>query len=448
MILTTQDQASAQVLPYQPRVSVFGNLNAAVPSRVFEILGDPRTHDLGIELSQTSGTGAPIEMAVYDASGRKIADSEPGSGPDPRVLSMNVPTDQLSQSSGVFVKIAAAAGSPGFLVVFLRHGLGQLRPAGHAGAGSELAVVLAGTFLTPPVHLGDGSSSLATGISPSAFERGSESSPTVPADSAQAEVALGASLVVSSASPGQQPLSSPVVATGPLPERAGAPLGGVLAEGDPVPQIDRHDPALIDLALIGLPEPEPLPGLAGRTWRRCWLSSSRLRRRPRGWSRSAVPVGLRSWPLRCTASRRRTSDALIAVLPPAAATATVARPEPAGAVIPVETVAEAAAEADPYRLDAVGRDGRDGDGLQPDSPRCEQADDDRRGTAVPVPVPVPSPRRCVSATLRIDACGSRLERRSRRSCGPRASVGVADRARRARAITRGSCSGRAGRQRR
>jgi hypothetical protein len=37
-----------------------------------------------------------------------------------------------------------------------------------------------------------------------------------------------------------------------MPERAGAALGGVLDEGDPVPQLDRHNPALVDLALIGL----------------------------------------------------------------------------------------------------------------------------------------------------------------------------------------------------
>jgi hypothetical protein len=47
------------------------------------------------------------------------------------------------------------------------------------------------------------------------------------------------------------------VSTGPLPARSAAPLGGVLADGDPVPQIDRRDAAAIDLELIGLSPREP-----------------------------------------------------------------------------------------------------------------------------------------------------------------------------------------------
>ncbi len=42
------------------------------------------------------------------------------------------------------------------------------------------------------------------------------------------------------------------VATGPLPERAGAALGGVLTVGDLAPQLDRNDAARVDLGLMGL----------------------------------------------------------------------------------------------------------------------------------------------------------------------------------------------------
>jgi hypothetical protein len=43
-----------------------------------------------------------------------------------------------------------------------------------------------------------------------------------------------------------------LVATGPLPSRTAAPLGGVLASGDPVPLVDHRDAAVIDLALLDL----------------------------------------------------------------------------------------------------------------------------------------------------------------------------------------------------
>jgi hypothetical protein len=47
-------------------------------------------------------------------------------------------------------------------------------------------------------------------------------------------------------------------ATGPLPERSSGPLGGNLDSGsDPFPQLDRNNPADINLGLIGFPEPLP-----------------------------------------------------------------------------------------------------------------------------------------------------------------------------------------------
>jgi len=321
-------------------MSVFGELNAAVPSRVFEILSDPRTRDLGIDLSPTSDTAAPLEMAVFDASGRKIVDSGPSSGPEARTLSMNVTADQLSQSSGLYVKIAAppssldssssssGMGSDSFVLQVTRN-----QEAGWPSSSPAQA-------LTPLVHLGDGSSTLATGMSRSELDTAWESSAPASADSALAEVVLGASPAVLSASPGQQPLSSTVVATGPLPERAGAPLGGVLAEGDPVPQIDRHDPALVDLALIGLPEPEPLPGVGGANPDAMVAELEPVSEQAEGLVAIRGPGGFPLLASSLHGERATDPAALVAVLPQAAAAATLASPESAKAVIPVETVAE------------------------------------------------------------------------------------------------------------
>jgi hypothetical protein len=113
--------------------------------------------------------------------------------------------------------------------------------------------------LTPSSHLGGGSLAPAAGISQSGLDEDVRLIPGS-AEDVQAELALGSpSLVPSTSVGGQAPLAS-AVATGPLPERAVAPLGGVLAEGDPVPQLDRHDPAMVDLALIGLPDRAVIAG--------------------------------------------------------------------------------------------------------------------------------------------------------------------------------------------
>jgi hypothetical protein len=338
-ILTTQDEAGALVLPSVPRVSVLGTLSAAITSRVVEIPSDPRTLDLGIELSTTSPTGVPLEMALFDASGRKIADSEPSSGPDPRVLAMNVPVDQLTQSPGVYVKIAAPPGSLGSPssseAVLDSFVLEVTRDPGTGWLSSTLA-----QDLTPPVHLGNGSSSLVLVVPQSAFEAEWEYSSPAPVGSGQAETAVGGSLLTSSALTGQQPLALPALATGPLPERAGAPLGGVLAEGDPVPQIDRQNPALVDLALIGLPEPEPLPGLGASNVEAILAELGPARQEPEG----SVPIrGPGGFPLLASSlhgERAQDSRALVAVLPPLSPVVTLASAEHAEEVVPTATVTE------------------------------------------------------------------------------------------------------------
>ncbi len=339
MILTTQDQASAQIVPSEPHTSVFGDLNAAAPSRVFEILSVARTRDLGIELSPTGATDAPLEMTVFDSSGRRIAESGPSSGPDERPLAMNLTADQLSQSSGLYVKVAAPVSS--LDSSSSSSGMGSDSFVLQITRDPEVGWPLSSSAqnLTPPVHLGDGTLASAQGMFRSDLETGWETSAPGSADSAQAEVALGAPPPVSSALPGQQPLSTAVVATGPLPERSGAPLGGVLAEGDPVPQIDRHDPALVDLALIGLPEPEPLPGLGEANLDAMVAELNPASEEAEGLVAIRGPGGFRLLASSLHGERVRDSDALIAVLP-AVATAPVASPRPAPAAVPVETVAE------------------------------------------------------------------------------------------------------------
>ena len=342
MTLTAAQQATAQIVPDQPHVSLFSSLSSANPSRVIEIPGDLRTRVLRIELSPASAADTPLEMAVYDTSGRSIADSALDPGPDTRVLSMNIPIDSSGQSSGVYVKIAAPLGLGGSLSSF-------------SGTGSDSfdlqitrepeAVSPLWQTLTPQVHLGDGAISLAPTvgqIEPStALARLDDAS----AGPNEAEVVLGASAIVSAApsGAGQQQLPSIAVATGPLPERAGAPLGGVLAEGDPVPQLDRHDPALVDLALIGLPEPDLLPGL-GEAGLEAIVTE--LERAPSGANGLVAIRGPGGFPLRAKGLPGEgvpDSKALFAVLPPAGATTVMVGSAAAAALtkVPTELVATA-----------------------------------------------------------------------------------------------------------
>jgi hypothetical protein len=328
-------------------VSIYGALSTPNPERLFAILpGDPKLRDVGIELSPQATTEPPLEMALYDAAGNKIGDAVPG--PEPRSVSVNFAMDSASSSSEVYVKIAAPPGtfdsasqssgpiSESFVLQVTR-GPDPSLPSSPS--------LLQG--LTPPVRLGDGSSTTAPVVSQTGPGAGVRSV-GAPAEDVQAELLLGgAPIVVSTPVGGQPPVSSSPVATGPLPERAGAPLGGVLAEGDPVPQVDRHDPALVDLALIGLPEPEAPAGVSEADVEAIIAERERAPEQSEGslglGGRRGLPV------LAVSVESQRIVDAetLLAALPPAYTTATVVMPAPAPAVDTAKTDTALEMEAAP-----------------------------------------------------------------------------------------------------
>ena len=80
---------------------------------------------------------------------------------------------------------------------------------------------------------------------------GASPSNEMPSNQAMEEETAHPETESASASMEWQP-GSVLVATGPLPSRTAAPLGGVLAKGDPVPLVDSRDAAVIDLALLDL----------------------------------------------------------------------------------------------------------------------------------------------------------------------------------------------------
>jgi hypothetical protein len=348
--LTSSDQAGALPLPDQSQVTVFGTLDLQHGQRVYQIPQDPRTHDLGIEVtSATPGSLLTIaEIALFDATGRKIADTT--SGPEPGVLSMDVGLVRMNRFSGIYLKIAAAPSalasaatesgsvSDNFVLQVTQNpqpASGPSPASGPQGAPPALAGVEPSSLAPRPVSHDELLSGLGeTPLPLSTWEEGI-ASPGLPPVGSSATALAGQAL--------------PLVVTGPLPERAGGPLGGFLTEGDPVPQLDRHDPALIDLALIGLAE--PLPG-ADDADLAAVLADLGIEIEPRSGvpasgststSTSTSLVTLRGpggFPLQTASIYGDPApdlDSLVAVLPPTAATTALIAP---AVVTPKTTAAE------------------------------------------------------------------------------------------------------------
>jgi hypothetical protein len=246
-----EDGSPPEALTARGHVSVVGVLDANNIWRVYKISVDPDTAALKIELSPKSVTPPWLDhMTLLDGSGRTIADTM--SGPDAEPAEMNVAMDPRTRVSGgvFYLRVESAVSSS------------------DVSSDSEMQPE---SFLLQVTQETQNSSVIFQKLSPtfSAFgpmsavipqsnlpkETTSQSSTSAESTLLESAVgSLGPMLVPSSISAGTSQLPQlNTVATGPLPEREAAALGGVLDEGDPVPQLDRHDPALVDLALIGLP---------------------------------------------------------------------------------------------------------------------------------------------------------------------------------------------------
>jgi hypothetical protein len=259
LALTDSDQTSALLLPDQTHVTVYGTLDIKHPSRVYRIPQDPTTQDLGINLEADSGSSSlPSiqEMTLFDATGRLLADTT--SSPTPGVLSMKVALYRLSVTSDVYLKVAAppdlfdtpansdSAPVTDNYVLDVTRDPATASPLALAPSTTPVPV---NTVTSPSLSLPSSSSSTSSAPAPSL----GHDSPGAADDRKQPLPTLA----TEPSGPPPVASSPPTVATGPLPARGGAPLGGVLTEGDPVPQLDRHERAAVDLALIGLPAPMP-----------------------------------------------------------------------------------------------------------------------------------------------------------------------------------------------
>jgi hypothetical protein len=349
LTLAASDQASAQALPDQQHVTVLGTLDLTHAYRVFEIPSDPRTRVLGIELTTATAAAPPgAEITLFDATGRPIAESL--SSPDAGTLTMEVAVGRMSRSSGMYLKVGApaslldapstsAAAPDNFVLQVTRD------PASTAPAPDTMAQAS-----TIPIAQTDAASS-ATATATASHDEVVGSIAWEPSSLPSLEpVVLAPALVASGGSPGlSQPL--PEIATGPLPERSGAALGGVLAEGDPIPQLDRHDAALVDLALIGLPEPLPGEGDADLA-----AVLADLDMEPQADSAAKAPLvavrGPGGFPQMTVSLHREAAadiNALMAVLPQAATATAMAARAPAPPSAPARSPAETTPEQPPLQ---------------------------------------------------------------------------------------------------
>jgi hypothetical protein len=195
------------------------------------------------------------QLDVYSASGKTFQIAAPPPSSAAETLTVRI-SDVPDAAAGLFVRVESPPGfaqnTPRAPWPFLSYFLmritrnepsfispGEPFPSGAAPGGrSPTSGIPSPAPTTPPVPLSALERYLEAGVRPAVADN--------PVPVLAAPGGLSVPLTLSASAP-----------TGPLPARSAAPLGGVLATGDPVPQVDRRDAVAVDLELIGVPSGEP-----------------------------------------------------------------------------------------------------------------------------------------------------------------------------------------------
>jgi hypothetical protein len=209
--------ASAQNLPDVPYFGVIGNLGSDNPIDVFEMNLGAGTAAIQFQLAaQQPAASTPVQLSLYDATGRVLGTWTSGAGGQPGALpiTLELPSQLLSPS--------------------LYLGISALSPSGNGPAGSVSTTdyqLWVSRLTTPELHPTDGTN----GAIP-------------PLPNSSSALVLGPFQPSSSVSSGQQaqaPLSISTAAgtgsglaltAGFLPTRAAGPLGGAVASGNTIQQ--------------------------------------------------------------------------------------------------------------------------------------------------------------------------------------------------------------------
>jgi hypothetical protein len=228
-------------LPDGPFVTVVGALNPGQIANFYHVPLDGNTERLWFNMHAYPSMKPPDEqLAVFDDEGRMIADLAPSSGSTS--LTVSIPGAHLDAGdTGLVLEVASADGASG------------------AGASSTLREEM---YMVQIARLSASTNRVAWGSNLNASPSTSRESaapvlnPSLTVPTSAAYEAGSDPGLVNEGEPSDV-VAGPVP-TGPLPSRSAAPLGGVLGDGDPVPEVDRRDAVAIDLELIGIPTDELL----------------------------------------------------------------------------------------------------------------------------------------------------------------------------------------------
>lgn len=244
-------------LPTAGVTVVRGDLDPSSNDMMFRVPLDGETARLDITLSCSDPTQPLAEgITVYDHNGHALAKLEPGSGETELALTMSA---RLlgAQSGAIYVRVTLSSTAASSLSTGSTTAIGTVPGSAGLNPGSGyqetaysptafILLVKRQTIPLPPIVSGQSVGSIVSG-SVGSGESGTATPSTArtgqPRDEVNSPITLS----------GQLP-SVVAVATGSLPSRSAAPLGGILGSStEQTPSVIAVDTLVVDLALVDLP---------------------------------------------------------------------------------------------------------------------------------------------------------------------------------------------------
>jgi hypothetical protein len=248
--MTPQERASAIAVPDVEFSQMSGKIDAVHPEVVLKVPFGPMVQSVELEYRPV-GPLARVgpEFSAFDDRGTIVGTPGPAPSADSFIVTVHV-SDLRGNGDGsgsVFVRVAL----PESVLSALATSAASSSPSDAAASSS--ASSLGFVVYVAKQNMAALSTQTQDSLEPTVWLP-SSAAPRSLSPATDTAVADGADMAlpaITVENPNDEMIPVPV-ATGPLPSRAAAAIGGVLSSGDSVTVVDRHDAALVDLALLDI----------------------------------------------------------------------------------------------------------------------------------------------------------------------------------------------------
>jgi hypothetical protein len=236
--------AAASKLPDVEDFKTTGVLDPSQAPKMYQVPIDESTGSIEVRYQPNPGPEPPgpppfdEQLVLMDDSGRKLGWTDPNDASKPLDLSLRL--DGMPRLSSVYVMLLSVQNGSSLPLDVSSNYQSNTFVLEVSRQPSHMAMI--------PPEAASAAASLTSDLNAGGSQGDAPNRPAAVRETEATDAEeLGAAPLAGSVGAGPRPT---IVATGPMPARSAAALGGILADDEPTPAIDRASAPLVDLDLI------------------------------------------------------------------------------------------------------------------------------------------------------------------------------------------------------